>query len=79
MDSPRTSAFPATASPGNASAPPHAASRRRFLTMLATGAAASAAPALPSTASPVVDAEATPARGYRHTEHVGKYYATARL
>ncbi|MFO1397022.1 MAG: formate dehydrogenase [Burkholderiales bacterium] len=80
MDPSFTSALRASESADDASARRHAAHRRRFLALLATGTAATVAPSLPATAAPVVadDADAA-ARGYRHTEHVGKYYATARL
>jgi len=55
------------------------ADRRRFLLGIAGGAVVSASPPLLASAAhdPVPDA---PARsGYRATEHVRKYYMTARL
>ncbi len=73
-----TSALHASDS-ADASARPRAASRRRFLTMLATGATASVSPPLLATASSEHDADAASQRGYCHTEHIGKYYMTARL
>lgn len=47
--------------------------------MLATGATASVSPPLLATASSEHDADAASQRGYCHTEHIGKYYMTARL
>lgn len=67
-----------------ASAPTHAPStdfsRRRFLLALGAGSAGAAAAAAPIAARAVEAApETDAAQGYRETDHVRTYYATARL
>lgn len=68
-----------------ASAPTHAPSadlkRRRFLLALGAGSAGAAAAAAPLAAQAVDSAASAPdtAQGYRETEHVRDYYASARL
>ena len=69
-----------------ASDPTHAPStdlrRRRFLLALGAGSATAAAAAA-QTLTPAVETTATPedqsSKGYRETEHVRDYYASARL
>jgi hypothetical protein len=56
--------------------------RRRFLLALgagSAGAASAAAKPLTAVADPAVNAGADTAQGYRETEHVRDYYASARL
>jgi hypothetical protein len=68
-----------------ASDPTHAPStdlsRRRFLLAVGAGGAAAAAaqPLAAPVADPAANAAADTAQGYRETEHVRDYYASARL
>jgi hypothetical protein len=75
-----------TSRASQASVPTHALStdlkRRRFLLALgagSAGAATAAAQPLASVADPAVSAAADTTQGYRETEHVRDYYASARL
>ncbi len=53
--------------------------RRRFLKSLAAAGAISASPAALAQASAQAAAASLDPLGYRETEHVSKYYATARV
>ncbi|MEP7061433.1 MAG: hypothetical protein ABI881_03490 [Betaproteobacteria bacterium] len=74
----------AQVAPPVSSSPPTETSRRRFLFALGAtgaGAAAASAAALAATAVPQAATATTDhreSRGYRETDHVRSYYATAR-
>lgn len=80
----RDTSRPHAHAPTVPSAPSHPdVRRRRFLLGLGAGSAAAVAAAAPARATAIVSPEeptaAVAADGYRETEHVRHYYATARI